>query len=352
MTIVVDIHNHGIPIGFVERVREDGARFGWTLRTPTAERPAETAKDIYYPEGTEELTTPEGGTSDLRPRRSDEAVRQAELAEAGIDICMESLTPRMMAYNQEPMAAAWSAAAINDGFAENMKAWPDRIIGVGHVPLGYPDAAAAELHRIVEDHGMNCVMIGSSVQGRDLDDPDLDPFWAAAEGLGSLVFVHPTSVAKHTPGLKERLTPYHLVNCVGNPLETSIAITKIIFGGVLDRFPNLKLCFAHAGGYAPWIRGRWRHAHEVRKETKVNGVTKPFDHYFEKLYFDTVIHDEGALSWLIDMVGAEHVIHGTDYAADMGDWHQRSVIEGLPGLSQTDKDNILGGNVLRLIGHD
>ena len=122
---------------------------------------------------------------------------------------------------------------------------------------------------MVDHLGMSCVMIGSSVQGRDLDDPGLDPFWAAAQGLGALVFLHPTSVAKHTPGLKERLIPYHLINCIGNPLETSIATAKLIFGGVLDRFPDLKLCLAHAGGYTPWIKGRWRRTHEVRKETKV-----------------------------------------------------------------------------------
>ena len=138
MTTVVDIHNHGIPRGFVERVREDGARFGWTLHTPDAERPAETSKDIFYPEGTEELTTPEGGTSDLRPRRTDQDARLADMDEAGIDVVMESLTPRMMAYFQEAEAAAWSAGAINDGFADDMRAYPDRVIGVGHVPLGYP----------------------------------------------------------------------------------------------------------------------------------------------------------------------------------------------------------------------
>jgi aminocarboxymuconate-semialdehyde decarboxylase len=122
----------------------------------------------------------------------------------------------------------------------------------------------------------------------------------------------------------------------------------VIFGGVLDRYPRLKVCLAHSGGFAPWIRGRWG-------QRGTAGVTlawamKPFDDYFALLYFDTTIHDERMLRYLVEAVGAEHVMHGTDYPADMGNWSHVPMIDELPGLSAAEKDGILGGNALRLIG--
>jgi aminocarboxymuconate-semialdehyde decarboxylase len=189
---------------------------------------------------------------------------------------------------------------------------------------------------------MRGIEIGSNINGKYLDDPDLWPFYEKAQRLGTFIFVHPINVA----GL-ERMQKYHLRNLIGNPLDTSLAIASIIFGGVLESFPRLKFCFAHAGGFTPYQQGRLERGYHVRSECKT--ISKPPIEYIKLLYFDTITHYAPALSYLIETVGSDHVLMGSDYPFDMGDPNPVSTVKDLKTISNPEKRKVLGKNAIRLL---
>ena len=191
--------------------------------------------------------------------------------------------------------------------------------------------------------GFRGTEIGTSVNGKNLDSPELWPFYEKAQELNAFIFVHPTNVQG-----AERMPKYHLANLIGNPSATSLAIASLIFGGVLENFPRLKFCFAHAGGFAPYQRGRFEHGYQVRTECKEK-IKKPPSEYFKLLYFDTITHYGPALAYLIKSVGSDHVLLGSDYPADMADFDPVSSVEGLKTISNTEKKRILWNNAAELL---
>jgi aminocarboxymuconate-semialdehyde decarboxylase len=258
---------------------------------------------------------------------------------------MQVLAPTVFTffYEQEPALGLACAMLQNDEIAAETKRHPGRFVGLGGVPLQAPELAAGELKRAMTQLGLRGAMIGSNVNGRNLDDPALAPFWAAAEALGAFIFVHP-----HAGAAAERLGSYYLKNLVGLPFETTVAGASLVFGGVLERHPGLKVCLSHGGGFLPYQAGRFRHGFEVRPEAKVNLPHGPQES-IGRLFYDSILHDKRTLEFLISSAGPQYVLLGSDYPFDMGNLDCVARVEALD-IPAKDRDLILGGYAGAVLG--
>jgi aminocarboxymuconate-semialdehyde decarboxylase len=271
--------------------------------------------------------------------------RLGDMDAMGIDIQAISPSPSQFYYWADPELATAIVQRCNQQIADICARHPHRLVGLGSVALQHPRLAAEQLEHAVRQLGLRGVEISSSAAGRELDDPQFDAFWAVAERLGCLIFLHPFGTT-----LGPRLNRYYLSNVIGQPLETTIALSHLIYGGVLDRFPRLRICAAHGGGYLPFYIGRSEHAYRVRPEAR--RMTRSPAQYLRQLWFDTVVYDPLALRHLIDRVGATQLVVGTDYPFDMGMYRVHEAIEAIPGLSVAERAGILGLNAAGLLGID
>jgi aminocarboxymuconate-semialdehyde decarboxylase len=269
--------------------------------------------------------------------------RLAHMDGHGIDVQVVSISPSQYCSWAEPAVAAAVADAAHHDLAELVAAAPDRFRAFGTVALQHPTLAAEQLTRAVREFGLDGVMIPTAAGGRDLSHPALDQLWSAAESVGAAVFIHPWSCP-----LGDRLGAWYLSNIVGNPTETAVALSHLIFGGVLDRHPDLRVCGAHGGGYLPHAIGRSDHGWRVRPESR-SCVEAPSS-YLSKLWFDTVVHDPIALRSLIDRVGADRVLLGSDFPFDMGDDDPLGALDATPGLTRSEREAISAANAVAFLG--
>jgi aminocarboxymuconate-semialdehyde decarboxylase len=276
---------------------------------------------------------------------SDIQLRLKEMDRMGIDIQAVSPAPHQTYYWSDPGMGQELARAVNEKLAEIGAQHPDRFAPMGTVPLQDADLAVQELTYCVKTLGMRGVEINPSVRGMDLTDEKLglEKFFAKAQELDIVLFMHPIGF---THG--ERLSNHYFNNVIGNPLETTVAASHLIFDGVLERNPKLKIVLPHAGGFLAHYWARMDHAWGARPDTKGRIKRKPSS-YLEKFYFDTITFDRGMAAHLIERFGEDHVLLGTDYPYDMMMEKPVQFIEGLPKLSAKAKEAIMGGNAARLL---
>jgi aminocarboxymuconate-semialdehyde decarboxylase len=252
--------------------------------------------------------------------------------------------PPPQCYYALPVDIAVKAAQIvNDGIAEFVAQKPDRLKGFGSVPMPDGSEAAKELERCVTKLGFKGVQILTNVAGRELSDPAFAPFWKKAEELGVLVVIHPQGFTE-----ARRLSRFYFNNVIGNPLETTIALHYLIFDGVLERHPRLKILAVHGGGYLASYSGRIDHAWGARSDSH-GDLPKPPTSYLKKLYFDTIVFTPHQLQELVRLYGADHIVMGTDYPFDMGDYDPVGHVCGA-GLDDATVAAVCGGNTARLLG--
>jgi aminocarboxymuconate-semialdehyde decarboxylase len=282
---------------------------------------------------------------DRGPKLSTIELRLKDMDRMGIDIQAVSPAPQQTYYWTEPGLGVEVSRMINDRLAEIVAKWPDRFVGLGTVPLQNVDLAVIELERCVKQLGLRGVEINPNVNGLDLTDSrlNLEKFFAKARELDIVIFMHPTGF---TQG--ERLMDHYFNNVIGNPLDTTIGTSRLIFDGVMERHPGLKVVLPHAGGFLAHYWARMDHAWRARPDCRTV-IKKAPSSYLKKFFFDTITFDPEMLRNLIDKFGAGQVLLGTDYPFDMGEEDPVRLISSVPRLPSAEKERIMGGNAARLL---
>jgi aminocarboxymuconate-semialdehyde decarboxylase len=285
---------------------------------------------------------------DRTPKLTSIEVRLKDMDRMGIDIQAVSPAPTQTYYWTEPGLGAEVARTVNERLADIVAKWPERFVGLGTIPLQDASLAVSELEFCVKKLGLRGVEINPNVNGMELTDKRLalDGFFRKAEELGAVIFMHPLG---YTQG--ERLTNHYFNNVIGNPLDTTVAASHLIFDGVMERHPKLKVVLPHGGGFIAHYWARMDHAWRARPDCHTVIRKKPTS-YLEKFYFDTITFDRDMLRHLVERFGAEHVLLGTDYPYDMMMERPVDFIGGTSGISLADKSLVMGGNAARLLKID
>jgi aminocarboxymuconate-semialdehyde decarboxylase len=329
-----DVHAHCIPGAFRDWLAKSGPAAGAEI--------VEAGGGSCVRFGGRVTTGPQFGMAAITERGR----RLAEMDRMGIEVQVLAGWVDLTGYELGRDTAGEYAQAHNEALAAEASEGNGRFRSLGTAPLQFPDLAVKTLDHAMSDLGMHGVQIATTVEDRFLDEvPGLDDFWQAAQDLGAFVLLHPMR-----PLAGVDLSRYFMDNAVGRPAESSVALAGLIFSGVLERHPGLRVCVVHGGGFLPYQIGRLDKAFQARPDLAGARISRPPSEYLRMTYADTVVHDPLALAHLVAVMGSDRVLVGTDYPFPMGDQDPLRLIESTPGLSAADVAAIVTGNARAIFG--
>jgi len=282
----------------------------------------------------------------ILPKLTDPELRLRDMDEQGVDVQAIAPSPFHYNYSRPIEVARETCGLVNDKLAELVATHPDRFVGLGILPLQDEQASLAELDKCINDRGFKGIEISTNVNGQDLTRAGIEKVFAKCEEMGVLIFIHPIGTS-----FTGRFDDHYFRNTIGHPLESALCAGHLVFDGYLEKYPGLKICIAHGGGYVPAYPGRFDHPYHLRDDCRVN-ISKPPSEYLKMLHFDTVVFTEHQLRFLIEEWGAERIVMGTDYPYDMAETDPVGHVESVKGLSDADKAQVMGTNAARLLGID
>ena len=280
----------------------------------------------------------------IRPKMDLLDVRLEDMDRMGVDIQAVAVAVYQYYYWADAELGAKVSRIVNEEFVSATEHYRGRFLPLGTVPLQDTEAAIVELRYLATELGMRGIEIGTHVEGEEISSPRLDAFWAEVEKLGLVVVIH-TQGTTHP----QRMADHNFVNIMGHAFEATLATAHLIFDGVVERYPDLKIVVVHGGGYLPAYAGRMDHGWRAREDIS-DGVPQLPTSYLRKFFFDTMVFEPGQVEYLTNLYGPEHVLLGTDYPYDMGDEDPLALLGDCPGLDQKTIDLIAGGNAARLLG--
>lgn len=323
---VIDMHTHIIPKEFIKTIQKN-KDFG---------------VELIIKQGKEHMLLRTGRVAPCDEIFYNMDTRIKYMDSVNIDMQGISMSP-LLFYYDFPLEIAKQVMFIsNDEINRIVQEHKNRFFPIGTVPLQDVETSIAELKRIKKEYGFKAVQIGTEVNGKSLSDPEFFPFYQVAEQEKIIIIIHPFA-----PGPQKFMDNYYLINILGNPLFTTLAASNLIFSGLFDMLPNLKMVLLHGGGFVPYQMGRLDHGYMVRKESAENITNKPSFYIKNNFYFDTVLHDDTALKFLINLFGSKRVMMGSDFPYDMGDKEPYKNILKLE-LNPEDLENIAGLNAANL----
>ncbi len=320
----IDLHTHMLPRAWPD-LRERYGYGGWVRLEHTCS-------------GCARMMVDDKSFREVEANLWDPQVRVAECDHAGVHVQVLSTVPVMFSYGAKPADTLDLSRILNDHLAGVCVDFPDRFVALGTVPMQETDLAVREFERCVKDLGMPGIQIGSHVNGCNLDDPALFAVFEAAAALDAAVFVHPWEMLG-----RERMGKFWLPWLVGMPAETALAICSVIFGGVLDRLPDLRIGFAHGGGAFPFTLGRIDHGFRVRPDLCATESSTPPRDLSRRFYVDSLVHDAAALRYLGEGMGVDRVALGSDYPFPLGEAEPGSLVETVDGFTDADRQRLLCG---------